>query len=106
MRLLNVSLWLVLATVSAGCEDDVSMTTTCKVDSECLPLAGDLVDVDASPSTAPQCCNNICLMPAGGCESGYRYLTSKPTYGDCVVEPMCPGAMPVDMSVVTPPHGG
>jgi hypothetical protein len=64
---------------------------------------GTLFQDGGDPAFLPVCCGEICLLPAGGCESGYRDLTNNPPgYGNCADEAkamMCP-ALPVpDLSM-------
>lgn len=59
---------------------------------------GKFLDFDASVAVLPQCCDNLCVVPATGCDSGFRYVTSLPGFGECVAAPMCP-AMGQDLAI-------
>ena len=79
----------------AACGSDVAIKITCNDQATCIRAldGGDLgkfLDFDASVAVLPQCCNNVCVAPANGCDSGFRYVTSLPGYGECVAAPMCP----------------
>lgn len=43
-----------------------------------------------------ECCGGSCILASVGCDSGWRYLTVEPGYGECVATTMC-GAL--DMSI-------
>jgi hypothetical protein len=48
-----------------------------------------------------ECCGGSCVLSSVGCDSGWRYLTVEPGYGECVATSLC---APLDMSThVTPP---
>jgi hypothetical protein len=104
MRAFNRTLALLsgiaLSLVVAGCGQDFQGKTSCSSNNDCLAKASTLFS-DAAPvddSLLPMCCSQVCVLPSGGCDTGYRYLTSDPGYGDCVKEdPMCP-ALP-DMAM-------
>lgn len=87
-----------------GCGDEVVGQKSCTTDEDCLKIAGDVYNADSGKGTPPECCNKVCVVQAGGCESGYRFLTTLPGYGACVSDPMCPAVQqdltvsPVDMS--------
>jgi hypothetical protein len=101
-----VATWLVgfgLATSSCFTTDFVEHVP-CTKQADCLTMLGTLFPPDGGdPALLPQCCGSFCLLPAGGCEFGYRDLTANPPgYGNCVSEAnamMCPPAMPPDLSV-------
>jgi hypothetical protein len=105
MRLLALA-----SLVLCACGSDVATQITCAGPSDqatCIHVLdggdmGKFLDFDASVAVLPQCCNNVCVVPASGCDFGYRYVTSLPGFGDCVAEPMCPEtqdlATPADLS--------
>jgi hypothetical protein len=105
MRIFNRTLALLslvaLSSVVAACGQDISSKVSCSTNAECLLLAtsGGLIDTDAGdPAFFPECCSGTCVLPAGGCDTGYRYLTSEPAYGGCIsADPMCP--VPPDMAM-------
>ena len=82
----------------AACGDEIVGQKSCTTEDDCLKIAGDIYNADSGVGTAPECCNNVCVVIAGGCESGYRFLTTLPGYGACVADPMC-AAVQNDMSV-------
>src|SRR5688500_5471244 len=92
-----------LALSIVGCGQDFQGKVSCKDDDECLNKAINsgyiplYRDGSASVEALPRCCEGTCVLPAGGCDSGYRYLTNDPDYGACVEDPMCP-VIP-DMSI-------
>ena len=105
-RLLTLLSAVALSLVVAGCGNDLVGKITCSTDNDCRTpeKVGSLFDFDAGdPALLPQCCSGACVLPAGGCDTGYRYLNNDPGYGDCVKEdPMCPAPMPLpDMSMPT-----
>ena len=112
MRVSNVlilSCCLLFVGFLAGCDDDVSSSVSCSADKDCVTKAGDLFVGDAAVDTLPVCCNSVCLLPAAGglpngCGTGYRFMTSAPSYGDCVSAPMC--SAPADMSMMPANDGG
>jgi hypothetical protein len=87
LALAPVSL-LVFSFCVAGCGDTFGKVT-CSDDAGCLTAAGTLFAGDASADSLPRCCGGTCMLPAGGCDSGYRYLTSEPAYGTCAAMPGC-----------------
>jgi hypothetical protein len=93
---------LFVATLVAGCGDDNNAKVSCSDDSGCLTKAGTLFVGDSGVDTLPKCCGGICMLPAGGCDSGFRYLTAEPAYGACAVMPGCPAAPP-DMAMMGGP---
>jgi hypothetical protein len=104
----------VLATAAlllAACGSDVATKITCagpQDQATCIQILdggdmGKFLDFDASAGVLPQCCDNLCVVPATGCDSGYRYVTSLPGFGECVAAPMCP-EMGQDLSQPTPPQ--
>jgi hypothetical protein len=100
-RLLGLAIF---AFIVAGCGNDVQSKLSCNSDSDCRTAdrLGTLFQDGGDPALLPVCCASICALPAGGCESGYRYLTGggdSPGYGDCIGDPMCPFVMPPDMSM-------
>jgi hypothetical protein len=97
---------VVLLASVAGCGTDIASKTVCSQDSDCMKSSGNLFEADASVDFLPKCCTEaggmkVCVLPVVGCDSGYRYLTSQPGYGDCVPAPMCPMA-PADMTMPPP----
>ncbi len=96
---------VVLLASVAGCGTDFASKVSCQTDSDCTKAAGKLFEADASVDLLPVCCPESggmksCVLPVVGCDTGYRYLTAKPGYGECVATVMCP-MPPSDMS--TPP---
>jgi len=82
-----------LGAVLAGCGEDFNDRVSCTTPADCgLP----------TDMTERECCGGFCMAVSAGCESGYRYITSEPGYGDCVVAPMCAAkpdmSIPMDMS--------
>jgi hypothetical protein len=92
---------LALATLTAGCGDTFDAQVSCSDDTTCLTKAGSLFVGDSGVNTLPLCCGGVCVLPSGGCDSGYRYLTSEPAFGTCALMPGCP-SMP-DMSMSSKP---
>ena len=106
----------VLGGVLAGCASDIEQKVMCSSNSDCFNTmnggkAGTLyndtdVDAAAAEGLLPQCCAGFCLVPAGGCDSGFRYMTFDPNnqpsggYGECVMTPMC-SALDMAMSSQT-----
>lgn len=82
---------------ASGC-GDVEPQVKCSTDDSCVQLAGNLFAGDASTETLPVCCAGQCVVPAGGCETGFRFLTNEPGYGACVTETTCGGGGGGDMS--------
>ncbi len=75
--------------VLTGCGDDYNNHVACTTAAECgLP----------TDMTTAECCGGFCMAVSAGCDSGYRFLTTEPGFGECVVDPMCP-APPADMAV-------
>jgi len=69
-----------LGAMLGGCGDDFNDRVACSVPSDC-GLPADM--------TERECCSGFCVALAPGCDSGYRYITSEPGFGDCAVSPMC-----------------
>jgi hypothetical protein len=105
---------IVFVSLVAGCGTDIASKVTCGSSKDCLTAAGTLFAADASVYGLPVCCNDsggggmVCLLPINtdptlanpnGCDSGFRYLTSEPSFGDCV--PMFSGTN--SCMVPTPP---
>lgn len=95
------------AVVLVGCGDEVLGQKSCTTDDDCLKIAGDVYDQDSGVGTPPQCCNKVCVVESPGCDPdqygrSYRFLTTLPTYGACVAEPMCPGPSNDEDMTVTP----
>jgi hypothetical protein len=100
MRVANRSLSLLLVIacsfVVSACAKDFEGQVACGMDSDCRTAdkIGTLFQDGGDPALLPVCCEKVCVLPSGGCESGYRYLTNDPSYGSCIADPMCP-AMPL-----------
>lgn len=80
------------ALAMVACGDEVVGQKSCSTDNDCIKIAGDVYNADTGVGNPPQCCNKVCVLQVaggGGCESGYRFLTTLPGYGACVAEPMC-----------------
>jgi hypothetical protein len=92
---------LAVATLVAGCGDDNNAMVSCSDDSSCVAKGGALFAADFGADTLPRCCGGACGVPAGGCDSGFRYLTAEPAYGACAAMPGC-AVMP-DMSMMPGP---
>lgn len=101
------SLRSILATLAcagllAGCgQTNLDKHISCQTTTDCPTTEQiDHTVVDGTPPA--ECCNNVCVIPSTGCDSLYRYVTTKHDVGMCVVDPMCPVppdmAVPVDMS--------
>jgi len=83
----------------SGCREDFNDRVSCTTAADC----GFPTDM-----TERECCGGFCMAAVGGggsgCDSGYRYITSEPGFGDCVVAPMCTPhpdlSVPIDMSKV------
>jgi hypothetical protein len=91
-----------LSFVVSGCGQDFEAKVSCKTQQDCLSQTGTLFADGSSPDLFPQCCGGYCLLPSGGCESGYRYLTNDPSYGACVPTDssnLCPAPPVPDMSM-------
>lgn len=73
---------------AAGCGDEIGTPATCSTAADCNVSDGMFV---------PECCAGFCVAASPGCDSGYRYVTTEPEIGECVVSPMCPAAL--DMSI-------
>jgi hypothetical protein len=102
MRVLNLTLSLLsvvaLSFVVSGCGQDFVGKISCTDAKTCMSKAKGLFDVDAGdPSLFPQCCGGYCMMPAGGCDSGYRYLDNDPGYGACTEMNFCPPSPDLSM---------
>ncbi len=104
MRVLNKTLGLLsgigLSLMVAGCGQDFAGKISCKSDEECQKQTGTLFTDASDPALYAVCCSNVCVLPSGGCDTGYRYLDNDPGYGDCVAEdPMCPVMPMPDLSM-------
>src|SRR3954469_11511935 len=98
---LSLMFGLSVSLVVGGCAQDFQGKLSCSADKDCRTpeRLGTLFQDGAAPETPPVCCNSVCALPSGGCESGYRFLTNDPSYGSCIEDPMCP-AMPMpDLSM-------
>jgi hypothetical protein len=96
---------LLLALAGSACSS-VKGQVSCSSDGDCLTAANtgtggaSPLFPDGAAMNAPVCCNNTCVLPVNpGCDSGFRYLTSAPGYGDCVP------AGPIEMCIGTPDLG-
>jgi hypothetical protein len=94
---------MTLALTVMGCGSDVASKIMCNDQAACLKVAAPLfVDRDASVGALPECCAQVCVLPTLSCDSGFRYLTSQPGYGDCVGgSAQC--IVPPDMTTVEQP---
>ncbi len=105
MRALNRTLSLLslvgLSFIVTGCGQDFVGKQACTDAKSCISKAGSLIPGDAGELTLPQCCGGYCVLPAGGCDTGYRYLDNDPGYGTCTEMNFCP-AQP-DMSMPEEP---
>jgi hypothetical protein len=95
LSLLVGALGLVGLAGLGGCGEDFNDRVSCTTANDCgLP----------TDMTERECCGGFCMSVAPGCDSGYRYITSEPGFGDCVVAPMCAVkpdmSIPIDMSKV------
>jgi hypothetical protein len=103
MRALKALLGLLsvvtLTAALSGCGNDVASKIMCNEgdDAACMKAGAALFDVDASVSALPRCCTGVCVLSSPGCDSGYRFLTSMPSFGDCAPMVMCKAGP--DMSV-------
>lgn len=103
---------LAISGVLAGCgQTNLDKHISCQTATDCPSQEQiDHTVVDGMTQSPPlaECCNNVCVIPSTGCDSLYRYVTSKHDVGMCVADPMCPVppdmAVPVDMSQL--PDGG
>lgn len=102
MRALNRTLRLLsvigFGFVVSGCGQDFVSKISCSTDAQCQTQTGTLF-ADGSADFLPQCCAGFCVLPSGGCDSGYRYLDNDPGYGACVVDPGCPAPPAMDLSM-------
>ena len=96
-RFLTLLSAVALSLVVSSCGEDFVGQIKCNTDSDCRTSdkLGMLFDTDAGdPALLPMCCSSTCVLPAGGCDTGYRFLDNDPGYGDCVPkDPMCPAPM-------------
>src|SRR5262245_23869454 len=100
MRAPSTLLAIASLVLAVGCGTDIAGKITCSADKDCRDKAASLFEADASVDLLPLCCSNVCVLPSVGCDSGLRYLNSKPGYGECTGSAVsCP--VPPDMS--TPP---
>jgi hypothetical protein len=104
MRILNKTLGLLsgigLSLMIAGCGQDVIKKIACTTDQQCRNQTGTLFTDASDPATLAMCCSGFCVLPGGGCDTGYHYLDNDPGYGDCVPEdPMCPMQVLPDLSM-------
>jgi hypothetical protein len=89
---------MALSLVLSGCPEDFQGKISCSTNNDCTSKTGTLFSDASAPEFLPMCCSGQCVLPAGGCETGFRYLTNEPAYGECVAEdPMCPA--PPDMAM-------
>lgn len=105
MRALQTLLGLLsvvtLTAALSGCGSDVASKIMCNTgdDTACLKAGGSLFDQDASVFALPQCCSGVCVMASPGCDTGFRYLTSQPSFGECATMVMMCKTAP-DMSAL------
>lgn len=102
---------LVLAGFVGGCASNFDKHITCSTASDCPTVEQidhTVTDGMAQSPPQPECCAGVCVIPSTGCDSLYRYVTTKNDVGMCVADPMCPVvpdmAVPADMSEI--PDGG
>jgi hypothetical protein len=90
MRAFTRLLGLVVFTLTASCNNTAG-SLSCTTDTDCRTAGrlGGLFPDGSAPELFPVCCDSVCALPAGGCDSGFRYLTDGPGYGDCITDPMC-----------------
>jgi hypothetical protein len=77
----------------AGCGNDLA-PVSCSSGSDCILPSMSLF------LSRVECCGGSCVLASVGCDSGWRYLTMEPGYGECVAASVC---APLDMSL--PPIG-
>jgi hypothetical protein len=95
-----------LALSSLGCGSSAKDRVSCTSDADCVAAFSTKFTQDLDLPVPPQCCTNaehssgICMLPAPGCDSGFRYVFAAPQVGDCVKSvPMCQALpVPPDMS--------
>jgi hypothetical protein len=102
-RLLYTLSLIGLSSVVSGCGQDFVGKIACTTAQSCVSQTGTLF-ADGSTDFLPQCCGGYCVLPSGGCDSGFRFLDNDPGYGACVPTPssgsVCPaGPPPPDMSM-------
>jgi hypothetical protein len=86
---------LALFAFTSGCGTTPSAQVKCTTQNDCMKASGTLFPGDASVDFLPQCCASVCVVKSIGCVTGFRYLTSAPTVGECVpTNPMCPAPPP------------
>jgi hypothetical protein len=90
MRLL---LAIAIGLVFAGCGNSLAHVS-CSANADCLAPAMSL------SASRVECCGGSCVLASVGCDSGWRYLTVEPGYGECVSTAMC---APLDMGAHVPP---
>jgi hypothetical protein len=101
-----VVLSLLLGYCPADPSNSPSQNVSCSIDKDCRTPdhLGSLFQDGGDATLLPVCCKPICLLPAGACDTGYRYLTSEPSYGACVAvsdAQTCPPLPSMDMSKPT-----
>jgi hypothetical protein len=79
--------------------DGVAAKFPCSSDAQCVAKASGLLGPDAGPNVAPRCCSpggvSACVLPAFGCDSGFRFMTydgdNAPYagFGNCIAAPVC-----------------
>jgi hypothetical protein len=104
-RLAVLRMWLLLSALPGCFQQNFGPRVACSQQSDCVKVMGVvLADGAASLGELPDCCSGVCVLPAGGCEWGSRYLTFDPNnapyvgYGDCTMDVYC-SPPPPDMSI-------
>jgi hypothetical protein len=94
-----------LLALFAGCGVDTLSHVACNTDPACVARVGALRGGDASVADLPLCCNHVCVIPAGGCDTYLRYLAEDESgeieVGDCVSAAACGIVLP-DLSTEKP----
>jgi hypothetical protein len=103
-QILTLASVIGLSFLLSACGDNVSKKVSCTDSKSCVSKSSSLFIDGGDPALWPVCCGGFCILPSAGCDSGERYMTSGPTYGECTEMPLCAStdmAMPqptVDMS--------
>ena len=84
---------LVVASFVGGCSSNFNKQISCSTAADC-PSVEDIdhtvTDGMAQSPPPAECCAGVCVIPSTGCDSLYRYVTSRNDVGMCVADPMCP----------------
>jgi hypothetical protein len=72
-----------------GCGNSLAHVS-CSATADCVAPAMSLA------ASHVECCGGSCVLSSVGCDSGWRYLTVEPGYGECVSVAVC---APLDMSL-------